>query len=401
MTTQKLDNFEPILDTKANIIDPQSQRWHLVQGDGIISGVYVLDPTKASPSELQYYKFRATAHKNGLTEQEFMMALKRGEFPEYAHLRAQAGSFSRSERAAFTPFSSVEDLVANRFAGFGAEDVHEQVLLRRLDSCGLSRSGSHNDRWARLKAHVYKQVAPEFLRFCLLRAGRPLSTLEGLSKRELFNQWNDVSLASHDVDPQLLLDAWHHADNFTTDSKDVSDMALNLSSDHFETLVQSNLNLNPKQNNDDNDNNDNNDNLNQSDFAKGVQHALRPEYLKAVTMFHGFDVGDDFEYQKLLETARSFDKNPPIQLELTSQNEPHWETVVAKCRRQDTAGALFSAGVTGVTGITGATEDGGETHDESDLTNVSLLKRKLRHANRTGCLDFLPPGEFDTLINSF
>lgn len=360
---------ETIIDIFPHIIDPQNRsRWSPVsESSDLTQTAFVLNQERASPSELEYYKFRMTAHKLGLEEKDFANQLKRGQYSEH-HAQFRDSAFSlaslpRAQRARMTPFSMTEELAASRFARFSPESVPDQVLTRRLEKCGLSRAGSREQRWTRLKEHVYAQTPAAFFSFCLERSGRPRSELELMSKMELFNTWTQTENESEATNVHLILDAWQHSPEYTSQDTDVSD--LTLQSNQFDELVQEHV-LGDLDHED-------------PTLTQGLKYALRPPFLKAVTKFYGFGVSDDVDYKTLLKTARNLDQNARRSTNVDvdpygdgQSQQPHWATVINKCKQHDVTGALFSAG------YYEPSPDAG--------TNTMVLKRLLRNAGNLGLL---------------
>src|ERR1044071_1620577 len=358
----------PMLDLFENIIDPQNhQRWTLVRAHATdqAKSTYMLNPDLASDEEKQYYEFRAVAHGNGLTEQDFAARIAQGEFPAYSRQFRGLKIPNRSERAQNTSFQCEQDLLLSRVMGKAArcdlddtsELVPSDVLVRRLETCGLSVAGSDTARYNRLRDHVYAQTPTELLKFAVSKTGQDPSSK---SKRELFNMW-------HQADPQTqlssseLLDAWHHSPGYTTsDDGDVSDMALQ--SRDFEQLLEFAAESSSSESDD--------------RVRLALQHALREDYLKSVLEYHGFQ-SENLDASELRAVARELSVTAGGSADSGVPDRslgPHWETVVRKVRDRDVKGALFSLG---------RFSFGGST--EQDL--VSDLKRRFREARSKGELD--------------
>jgi hypothetical protein len=340
-----------IVDTFDNIVNPHSEAWSKLREDG---QTYRLDQSKASAAELQYYELRNLAHKQGLTEEQFVGAVKSGRLPQFASLRGQMELKDRRQRARDAEFPLVEEFVLARLAARERPPSH--VLERRLQRCGLSTRGSQSERWNRLREHVYRAVSSELLRFALHRErGLPREQLLLKSKRELFALWHeqDGEDVDADVDVPALLDAWQHYPSYEARAQepDVSDLALE--SGNFE-------------------------------LTNSVRYALRPQYLHAVTRFYGLDSSELEDYDGLLTLSRALatrsqkeqherkqeqedelehehDDEPQHEEE---EQDPHWPTVLHKLQAGDVAGAMFSSGT----------------------STVAELKRRLRQSERAGKL---------------
>lgn len=326
-----------VVDTFDNIVNPQSPAWSkLREGER----TYKLDLAQASAADLQYYEIRGIAHQQGLTEAQFVDAVKAGRMPQFAAMRGRLELKDRRERARAARYPFVEEFVASGLAAGPSPPPH--VLSHRLDACGLSTRGSQAQQWRRLREYAYQTVSPELLRFLLQRARAvPREQLLLKSKRELFAQWHGQQVEAEDV--FALLDAWHHHPNYEAraQAKDVSDVALE--SAHF-AQYQAMMG-------------------GDDEMARSVQHALRPAVLHAVTNFYGLDSSNEEDTAALLSLSRGLVTASRDQ-DHDDDPQPHWASVLAKVEAGDGPGAAFSA--------------------FSD--DVAGLKRKLRQAQREGLL---------------
>ena len=341
---------EPVIDTFANILDPQHvEKWTPLQ-DGL---TFMLNPQLAGTEELRYYEFRTLAHRNGLQEEEFVQALKHGQFPalseewlSWAHVP------TRGERAQFTAFPLREELFFSRMCNLRAQAIAPSTVSRRLLGLGAKRfTGSHRQRWERVRQHVYSSTPFEALVFALRAAGENPDVNK--SKMELFMQW-------HELDEKrlpavaVMLDAWHHFPGYVASAQEAeaADIAL-ANPKALQKLVQEHAVAAPGE----------------SQAGEAIRGAVSAPYLRNVLKFHGYADGG-IEWSDLLSVATQLTHRPMAQEPRCSELDGSAESVhyiQEKITGKDFRSALFATGY-----------DALALQNLGDAEVKLLLKRRIR-----------------------